>query len=260
MAIDLFKIGSITVHGYGLMIALGFLAAILYGMWQAKKNGLDDDKLYNLAICVLIFGWLGGKILFCIVDFKNFIQNPLSTLGSEGFVVYGGIISGIITIVLFCKLNKIDTLKYFDVICAAVPINQGFGRIGCFLAGCCYGRETDSAIGVIFPAGSMAPAGVKVLPTQIFSAIGNLLLFCVLFLAINNMGPFVKKLKKGMCVFIYLAGYSVGRFIIECFRNDVRGNVGALSTSQFISLIMLPLAIVYFIYIKKKVKDEETAS
>ena len=97
MAIDLFTIGNFTVHGYGLMIALGFLFALIYGNWQCKKQGLDDDFFFNLAMFVLIFGWLGGKVLFIIVEFKQFLASPMSVIGSEGFVVYGGIISGIAT-------------------------------------------------------------------------------------------------------------------------------------------------------------------
>lgn len=248
MAIDLFSIGKFTVHGYGLMIALGFLFAVIYAMWQAKKLDLNEDAVYYLAINVLIFGWLGGKILFCIVEYKSFIDNPLSVLGSEGFVVYGGIISAIITMVVYCKIKKLDPLSYIDIIATAVPINQGFGRIGCFLAGCCYGRETTSPLGVVFPEGCMAPAGVKLLPTQLFSAAGDFLLFFVLFVLIN------KKIKKGICTSVYLAGYAIGRFIIEIFRDDSRGSVGLFSTSQFISIFIFIGAGVLFTLINHNLR------
>jgi len=115
MAIDLFSIGKFTVHGYGLMIALGFLAAVAYGSWQCKKKGLNDDLFFNLAIFVLLFGWMGGKILFIIVEFKQLLQAPMSVLGSEGFVVYGGIFSGLITIYVYCKIKKINFFEYIDV-------------------------------------------------------------------------------------------------------------------------------------------------
>ena len=251
MAIDLFSIGKFTVHGYGLMIALGFLAAIGYATWQCKKKGLDDDLLFNLAIFVLLFGWLGGKLLFIIVEFKAFMQNPMAVIGSEGFVVYGGIITGLITIYVYCKVKKIDFLRYIDVIVAGVAINQAFGRIGCFLAGCCYGRETTSALGVVFPEGCMAPAGVKLLPTQLFSAAGDFLMFILLFIIINS-----KKYKKGVPVCVYLSGYAIGRAIVECFRADNRGAVGVLSTSQFISVFagIAGLVALYFVI---KHKEEE---
>lgn len=246
MAIDLVQIGNFTIHGYGLMIALGFLAAITYASFQAKKLGLNDDYVFNLAMFVLVFGWLGGKALYCIVEYKQFFADPMSVLGSEGFVVYGGIISGIITMFIYTKIKRVDTLSYIDIIAAAVPINQSLGRVGCFLAGCCYGRETDSPIGVIFPSGCLAPAGVKLLPTQLFSAAFDLCLFIFLVIMIN------RKHKKGTIMATYLCGYAVGRFIIEIFRNDNRGQVGVLSTSQFISIIILALGVLMFVYLKRK--------
>lgn len=251
MAIDLFSIGRFTVHGYGLMIALGFVAALCYATWQCKKHGLNDDLFFNLALFVLIFGWLGGKILFCIVEWKAFVAAPLSVLGSEGFVVYGGIITGLLTIIVYCRAKKLDFFRYIDVMVAAVAINQAFGRIGCFLSGCCYGRETDSAIGVVFPEGCMAPAGVKLLPTQLFMAFGDLLLFLVLFLIVNN-----KNYKKGVPLCIYLSGYAIGRAIIECFRADARGSVGALSTSQFISIFAGIAGIIALFFVLKMNKKE----
>ena len=246
MAIDLFSIGKFTIHGYGLMIALGFLFALIFGMWQCKKKNLNDDLFYNLAMCVLIFGWLGGKILFIIVEFKQFLISPMSVIGSEGFVVYGGIISGVLTIFVFCKIKKIDFLSYIDVIATAVAINQGFGRIGCLMAGCCYGRETDSWPYIIFPEGCMAPAGVKLVPTQIYSAVADFLLFLLLFMIINS-----KKYVKGMGMAVYLTCYAIGRSIIECFRSDARGEVGVLSTSQFISIFIGILGVILLIYILK---------
>lgn len=250
MAIDLFSIGKFTIHGYGLMIALGFLLALLYGMWWCRKSKLNEDYFFNLALFVLFFGWAGGKLLFCIVEFKSFINNPLGVLGSEGFVVYGGIISGIVTMIVYCRVKKLDTLKYIDIIAAAVTINQGFGRLGCFLAGCCYGAETDGPIYVIFPEGCMAPAGVKLLPTQLFSAGGDFLLCLILFFVLK------KGLKKGVGMAVYLIGYSIGRFIIEIFRNDLRGSVGALSTSQFISIFMLILGIIIYVVVTRFDKEE----
>lgn len=251
MAIDLFSIGKFTIHGYGLMIALGFLAALIFGTWLCKKMGLNDDFFFNLAMFTLIFGWLGGKILFIIVEFKQFMKSPMSVIGSEGFVVYGGIISGVITIYIYCKIKNMNFYEYTDVIVASVAINQAFGRVGCFLAGCCYGRETDSWVGVIFPEGCMAPAGVKLIPTQLFSAFGDLLMFLILFIYINS-----KKYIKGVPVAIYLSGYAIGRFVIECFRSDERGSVGMLSTSQFISIFIGIAGVILLLFILRKNKEE----
>lgn len=250
MAIDLFSIGRFTVHGYGLMIGMGFLFAVLLGSYKAKKVGLSADDFTSIAMWVLIIGFLGGKILFLIVEFKGFLQNPLSMLKSEGFVVYGGIFTGILAIYVYCKIKKLEFLRYIDLFAAFVPLNQAFGRMGCFMAGCCYGRETDSFLGVVFPEGGLAPAGVKVLPTQIFMAVGDLVIFLILLWYYSG------DRKPGKTTVLYLVLYSIGRFIIEFFRNDYRGSVGFLSTSQFISIILLMITGVIYWMLTKKTADK----
>lgn len=117
-----------------------------------------------------------------IVEFKTFIRDPKTVLGSEGFVVYGGIIAGFLTAIVYCRIKKLYFLEYFDLAVASISMAQGFGRIGCFLAGCCYGRETTSRFGVVFPEGGLAPAGVKLIPTQLISSAGDFLIMIVLLL------------------------------------------------------------------------------
>lgn len=250
MAIDLFSIGRFTVHGYGLMIGLGFLAAVFVGSYLAKKSGLSDNDFVNMAMFVLIIGFLGGKLLHVIVEFRAFLSDPLSVLGSEGFVVYGGIITGIATIFVYCRIKKLDFMSYIDLFAASVPINQALGRIGCLLAGCCYGKETTSRFSLVFPERCCAPANVPLLPTQPVMAAGNFVIFVVL-VALWLKGY---NKKKGLLTSLYLIMYSIGRFFIEFLRDDERGSVGALSTSQFISLFIFAAGAVllYFVISKDK--------
>lgn len=237
---DLFSIGSVTIHGYGLMIAVGFLLCVVMAMYRAKKHNLNSEFVLDIALIGIVAGFLGAKLLFVIVEFPAFIQNPMSVLGSEGFVVYGGIIAGVLSAIIYCKVKKLEFLKYFDLAVASIALAQGFGRIGCFLAGCCYGRETDSWCGVVFPAGGMAPAGVKLIPTQLFSSLGDFLIVIILIL-------FHKKSKRdGDVGALYMLLYGVGRFVIEIFRSDDRGAVGVLSTSQAISIVIVIGAFVLF--------------
>lgn len=256
MAIDLFSIGPITVHGYGLMIGLGFLVAVLLGCYRCSKRGLSSDHFTSIAICVLLFGFMGGKLLFIIVEYENFFANPLGALSSSGFVVYGGIITGILSIIIYCKIKKLSVASYLDMFAPSCAINQSMGRIGCFMAGCCYGRETDSALSVVFPEGCLAPAGVKLIPTQLYSAAGMLLICVGLIL-------YARKAKyKGEITGYYLLFYGIGRFIIEFFRNDYRGSVGILSTSQFISIftVAIAIAVLVFAYKKKVPADKIVAT
>lgn len=240
MCIDLFSIGPLTVHSYGLMIGIGFLLAVLLGSHAAKRRGMDPDAVLSIGLLAIVVGFLGGKLLYCIVEWRSFLADPLSTLGTSGFVVYGGIVTGCLAVFLYCRKKRLDTLSYFDLLLPFVAMAQGFGRIGCFMAGCCYGKATDSFLGVIFPESGLAPAGIPILPTQLFSAAGDFLLFAVLLLL-------SRKLKtKGHVFSFYLTLYSIGRFIIEFFRQDPRGSIGIFSTSQFVSILTLLLGVASF--------------
>ena len=119
--------------------------------------------------------------MYIIVNFKAFLENPKAVIGLSGFVVYGGIILGLAGILLYCKIKKVNALEYLDFMIPHIAIAQGFGRIGCFLAGCCYGAPTDSFIGVVFPAGSIAPSGIKLWPTQLMMAVGDFNLSAICF-------------------------------------------------------------------------------
>ena len=250
MKMELFSVGPLTVHGYGFMIGLGIICCILLASHRAKKQGLSVDAVYDIAIWGVLSGFLGAKILYVIVEFPTFIADPLSILGSEGFVVYGGLIGGVLGAAIYARIKKLNFWKYLDIATPAISLAQGFGRLGCLMAGCCYGRETDAWYGIVFPEGCMAPAGVKLVPTQIISSLGNFLIMTILIL-------YSKKSKHaGNVGAMYMVLYGVGRIGIEILRNDDRGALGTLSTSQFISIFIILGGILLF-YLNKK-RDEKT--
>lgn len=237
---DLFTIGGLTVHGYGLMIGIGIICALLVAQHRAKKRGLSVDFLYTLALSALIFGFIGAKLLFCIVEFDAVLADPMLILSGNGFVVYGGILGGVIAAIVACRIKKFRFLQYFDLIAPSLALAQGFGRIGCFLAGCCYGRETDAACGITFHNSLYAPNGVKLIPTQLIMSAGDFLIALVLLLYAR------KDRKSGKIGGLYLMLYSLGRFAVEYLRNDPRGSVGFLSTSQFIAVFIFILGALLF--------------
>lgn len=258
---DLFSIGSVTVHSYGACIAFGVLVALLVGDKRARNRGLNDEYVYTMTACTVILGFCCAKILFILTNFKDFMSDPKFYLTGNGFVVFGGIIGGIATIAGFCKIKKVKLIDYLDLMVPSVALAQGFGRIGCLMAGCCYGRETESAIGITFSHSNFAPNGVKLLPTQIMMSIGDFIIAGILFWYINYSDK--KAMKEsgsdklpsntgGRATVLYLITYSIGRFIIEFFRNDYRGNIGVLSTSQFIGILVALAATGVFFFVLPK--------
>lgn len=246
---ELLTIGPFTVYGYGLMIAIGIVAGCLTAEYRARKQGLDSEQIFPMILWCLVGGFLCAKLLFWITEWKSIAQDPgfmMETL-SSGFVVFGGIIGGILTGFLYCRIKGLIFFKYADVILPSVALAQGFGRIGCFLAGCCYGKETESFLSVTFQDSVYAPNHVALIPTQLYSSGLDFLHFLLLLLIARN------KKADGQVTACYLIFYSIGRFVIEFFRGDIiRGSVGILSTSQFISIFTGIAGIVLLILIRKK--------
>lgn len=237
----LLNIFGLNVYGYGTMIAIGILAAVVLLNHRAKKAGYDEDSILNMAILAVVLGVVGGKLLYILTELKSIIEYPaqLKDFGS-GFVVYGSILGGALGVYIYCRKKGWSILKIFDLVIPSLPLAQGFGRIGCFLAGCCYGRPTSYFIGVKFKEGSLGPVDTCVYPTQIFSSVFDFAL--AMFLLWYDK----KKRKDGRIFSLYLILYSIGRFIIEFIRDDPRGNVGILSTSQFISIFIVLFGIAMF--------------
>lgn len=247
---ELLQIGPFTVYGYGLMIAVGAISAYLVTELRAKRKGMKYELIFSLFWWCLIGGILGAKLLYLITQIKDIIENPKLLLDvSEGFVVYGGIMGGIFGGFLFIKKHKLNFLEYFDLVMPQIALAQGFGRIGCILAGCCYGVETDSSFSLVFHESHYAPNNIPLIPTQPISSVLNFLnFFALLFLS--------KHVKAtGQIAGFYLIFYSAGRYIIEFFRGDLeRGTVGITSTSQFIAIfvILIGIGIVVIRGIKSK--------
>ena len=255
---EILTIGPVTIYGYGLMIGIGVILAMLIGDKRAGKRGLNGELVYGLTVTVVILGFAAAKVLFIITKWRDFIKDPLAYLSQEGFVVYGGIIGGILVAIAYCRLKKVNGFDYLDLMVPSVAVAQGFGRIGCFLAGCCYGRETSSPIGVVFTHSNFAPNGVRLIPTQLIMSAGDFAIAAILFWYVS------KPRKRAQVTILWVLLYSIGRFIIEFFRADERGTVGALSTSQFIALFCVPACLLGFKflvpYLDKKKATEAVAA
>lgn len=250
---ELFSIGPITVYSYGLMIAIGVLAALGLGEHEAKKRGIAEDGfITGLGVISVIGGFIGAKILFFITILPEILKDMshLKEL-SNGFVVYGGLIGGILTAYVYCRIKKADFWRTFDLAAPVIALAQCFGRIGCFLAGCCYGQHTNSVFGVVFHSAGYAPAGERLFPIQLVASGLNFLNFLFLYFLWKKSFA-----KKGINGATYVITYSIGRFFLEFFRGDLeRGSVGVLSTSQFISVFTILIGVGMMIY---RCKTSET--
>ena len=252
---ELLKIGPFTIYGYGLMIAIGIFAAYSLAEYRARKlDGVDDERVFGLTAWAVVGGLAGGKVMYYITIIPQIISDPSLLYRDllEGFVIYGALIGGFVGIWLYCRRWKLNLLSYLDLALPSVALAQGFGRIGCLLAGCCYGMETDSAFCIIFQESAYAPNGIPLIPTQIISSVLDFAHFAVLIW-------FAKKWKKeeGQVAGLYFVLYSAGRFILEFFRGDLeRGNVGALSTSQFISIFTFAAGIGLLLWLGRRKKED----
>jgi phosphatidylglycerol:prolipoprotein diacylglycerol transferase len=224
-------------------------------MRRAKARGLDHNRVLDLGIFIIISALIGAKLLLFITDFKTFTANPreLLTLARSGGVFYGGLILAVIVALWFIRRNGLPLWTTCDVFAPGIALGHVVGRFGCLFAGCCFGKPTTLPWGITFTDPFAAtnvgtPLGIPLHPTQLYEA-GAEFLILMLLLATERRGrPF-----PGRTFWLYMLLYAVSRFIIEFFRGDERGNVGFLSTSQFISVLLAPLAIVMLVYLARAV-------
>ncbi len=229
-----FSVFGLTIPMYGVMSATGMLAAFILLAITRKYTRFSEDHVLSVIIWAVISGFLGAKILYWLVEWKQVVADPAFLLRTlrEGFVFYGSLLGGLIGVGIFAARKKLPFFAFTDYTIPGLVLGQAFGRVGCHFAGCCYGMECETPISVVFPAGGMAPAGIPLLPTQLMEAVFLALLTILLVVLLKKKKPF------GTVSGWYMVLYGAWRFAIEFFRSDERGFVGALSTSQFISIFV----------------------
>ncbi|MBR4682890.1 MAG: prolipoprotein diacylglyceryl transferase [Elusimicrobiaceae bacterium] len=245
----LFKIGSFEMASYGLMTAIGYGVASWYLYRRIAKINLDKDTFWNLIFIIFMGALIGGKLMFIIVSWPQLgatiaekITNILHDI-RYGFVFFGGLIVAVTALIYYMKKKGLPILQTSDFIIVGLPLGHAFGRIGCFLAGCCHGRPTDMPWGVVFTDSHslVAPEllGVHIHPTQLYESLCNFILFFLLHKLYNRPH------KNGTVLLAYVTCYSFVRFTLEFFRGDFRGGYWlGLSPSQLISLAAALLAAV----------------
>jgi phosphatidylglycerol:prolipoprotein diacylglycerol transferase len=252
-------IGPLSLSTYGLAIFVGLLAAaFMLTKFPAKTPAAirgeikENDTLYA-GFAGLAGVYVGAKLLYLltilpelshIAERNAFTFSYIKSILTGGFVFYGGFIGGILGVLIFARVRRANPLALLDAMAFAIPLAHGFGRIGCFLAGCCYGMPSE--YGLYFRASDFAPHDEKLLPIQLIESGFNFALFGVLFF-LSRRQDFLARRPCGFIFFLYITAYALFRFCAEFFRYDsYRGIYFGLSTSQWISLALILCAIIFF--------------
>ena len=254
----LLELGPITVYTYGVLLAAAYLFGLQLARVRAKQRGLDANRVLDLGIYIIISALVGAKLLLLITDFKSLTADPreLLTLARSGGVFYGGLIVAVIVALWYIRRVGLPLWTTCDVFAPGIALGHVVGRFGCLFAGCCYGKPTTRPWGITFTdpfaaANVGTPLGVALHPTQLYEAGAELLILIVLLVTERKGRPF-----PGRTFWLYMLLYAISRFIIEFYRGDDRGTVGMFSTSQFISIVLAPLAIVMLVYLSRVVTPE----
>ena len=234
---NLIQIGPVTLHTYGLLIAVAVFLAYHVARRGAVERRIPAEKLDRLVMYVILAGFVGARLLYFGVDgFAGLRRDPLAffRIWEGGLVFYGSVIGGFLALLVFARVNELRALTLTDLLAPALLLGHTVGRLGCFAAGCCYGRPTDSFLGVVFThPESLAPKHIPLHPTQLYASAGTFALFLVAF-QWSKRAP-----KTGALTAFYLVGYGVFRFVLEFFRGDDRGMfIAGLAPSQWIAMFM----------------------
>lgn len=245
----LLSLGGFTLHTYGLLVAAGFLAGIYTAQRFARKFGLNPDQIFNLAIYLAVGAILGSKLFLILQDWRFYLHYPgqllsLSLLESAG-IFYGGVVGALLVLTFYVHRHKLNWLAVGDAVVPGVALGHAIGRLGCFSAGCCWGRPTTMPWGIIFTsryahATVGVPLNVPLQPTQLIESAAEFLIFLLLW-RLSRRRAFV-----GQLTAVYLIAYGLVRFFVDFLRRIAPHALlfgGWMSAGQLTSLCVIALAI-----------------
>ncbi len=249
----LFQFGSLVIPTYGVLLGIGVLCGLALSVHLARRAGLNADKVWNLGLIGIVAAVLGSKLLLIFDNWRSFRAAPMALLSTSllrsGGVFLGGIVLAFVCCVLYARRARLPMLRTMDVAAPGIALGHAIGRLGCFAAGCCYGRPTSEPWGVIFTSRFAArttgvPLGIPLQPTQLFeSAVEGVLCLVLLWF-------FARRHRDGEVMGAWLFCYGVARFFLEFLRGDPgRGSVfgGALTVTQLLAVLMVIAAGVLWV-------------
>jgi phosphatidylglycerol---prolipoprotein diacylglyceryl transferase len=256
----LVKIGPITIHSYGFLIALGFLVAVAVIRKLSLRSKLELDRVLDLTFWSLLVGFAGARMLFVITQWDRFAAEPMEILRvwEGGLVFFGGPLAVVPFVYWYVRKYKLPLWRTMDALTPGLVIAHMFGRFGCLAAGCCYGKPTGTDFGIRLYSSLVEKEsqGIPLHPTQLYESTALFILF------LGLLWVYRRRKFDGQVVLTYFMTYPIIRSVVEIFRGDiVRGFVidGVLSTSQFISILVFMAASLALYYRLKMQSGSEKA-
>jgi len=248
----LLELGPFTIYSYGVLLAAAFLLGLKLATTRARRRGLDSGRILDLGIYIIVAAIAGGKLLLLVIDCPSFRANPVEilSLARSGGVFYGGLILAALVAFWYMRRHALPLWTTFDVFAPGIALGHAVGRLGCLMAGCCYGHPTNLPWGITFTdpfTGSYVgtPLDIPLHPTQMYEAIAETAILMFLLWLERGRG----RNFAGRTFWTYILLYGLSRYAIEFFRGDPRGSIWIFSTSQFISVILVPLSVIMLAYL-----------
>jgi phosphatidylglycerol---prolipoprotein diacylglyceryl transferase len=247
------RLEHLSIYTYGVLLAAAYLLGLQLAMKRGHARGLDQARVMDLGIYIIISALVGAKLLLLITDWRAYTADPASLmdLARSGGVFYGGLILAVSVALLYIRQIGLPLWTTCDVFAPGIALGHVVGRLGCFFAGCCYGKATSVPWAVTFTNPMAAsnvgtPLNVPLHPTQLYEAGAEALILVALLLTEKRGRPY-----PGRTFWLYMLLYAISRFAIEFYRGDPRGTVLMFSTSQFISIVLGPLAVIMLWYLRR---------
>ncbi|MCK4245120.1 MAG: prolipoprotein diacylglyceryl transferase [Candidatus Omnitrophica bacterium] len=235
----LFKIGNFAIYSYGVVIAFSVLWVSFLVLRRGRKEGLNEEALLNIVFLVVIIGLFGARLLHILVHFSYYLHHPAEVIAIRhgGMAAQGGLIFGLFAAIFFLRRTGLPTLRVLDYFGLYLPLAQAIGRIGCFLNGCCYGKETDFFWGARFPFD-----GISRHPTQLYYSLSNFSIFLILLFLCKQKKSLSPWAKDGNIVIFYFLLYSISRYSIDFLRGNLNPVFFSLYPTQVISFFIFLIA------------------
>lgn len=240
----LIQIGKFQIYSYGFMLALGFVVALLLCLRLARREGFPRDTIVDVSLLAVLAGIIGSRLTYVFLyDWPYFSQHPLEILNlrNQGLVFQGGLVLAVVAVGIYVVVKRVPFWPIADIMAVFISLGYGIARIGCFLNGCCYGKVTDVPWGVVFPGLGDLPRH----PTQLYSSFSAVILFLFLYWF------YPRRRFDGQVFILYLIGYSIIRFIIEFWRENLIV-WQHLTVAQVTALVIIILSVPLYLWLRNR--------